>query len=383
MPAGWNQTSGTVREGPIDEDTFWMLFNYVFSDSSAKRTTYKFGLLKSILDNLFNSEGKDYSLFISYENLFGKFAENYWNLVTKYHLRQMIPDGKSEYSKIEQIFMGLIEEEPSFTDIPFTSIPEHKRKSIIKQVSSDCRKNVIGALHRDFQDCLYAFDLKGEGIYLNGHAFNFMLKYKVEIEKLNYYSWAKFLEKINDESVVVKLLEKLELATPQRDDLFAMMDQVPEEIFGEINSDTEENLPNNARTRIINTDLEVGEEFYFEVNPKTTDETEKSFLPKVAGKKCYIPFLLGTNDSIKYEAESSDSEFEAMAQAFLSSSKCRVMIGKNILKNIETAYFEGKGGQNYSIPVFDYGESYCLEIPFVILYGNNMLNLERIVIIQE
>ena len=42
MPAGWNQTSGTVREGPIDEDTFWMLFNYVFSDSSAKRTTYKF-----------------------------------------------------------------------------------------------------------------------------------------------------------------------------------------------------------------------------------------------------------------------------------------------------------------------------------------------------
>jgi 5-methylcytosine-specific restriction endonuclease McrA len=74
-------------------------------------------------------------------------------------------------------------------------------------------------LHRDFQECLYAFDLKGEGLYLNGYAFNFMLKYKVEIEKLNYYSWAKFLEKINDESVVVKLLDKLELATPQRDDL--------------------------------------------------------------------------------------------------------------------------------------------------------------------
>jgi len=45
MPAGWNQTSGTFREGPISEDTFWMLFNYVFSDSSAKRTTYKFGLI--------------------------------------------------------------------------------------------------------------------------------------------------------------------------------------------------------------------------------------------------------------------------------------------------------------------------------------------------
>ena len=197
MPAGWYQTSGTFREGPIDEDTFWMLFNYVFSDSSAKRITYKFGLIKSILDNLFNSEGEDYSLFISCENLFGKFAENYWNLVTKYHLKQMLPDGKSEYSKIEQIFMALIQEEASFSDIPFTSIPEFKRKSIIKQVSSDCRKNVIGALHRDFQYCLYAFDLKGDGIYLNAYAFNFMLKYKVEIENL----------------------DKLELATPQRDDL--------------------------------------------------------------------------------------------------------------------------------------------------------------------
>ena len=110
MPAGWNQTSGSFQEGSISEDTFWMLFNYVFSDSSAKRTTYKFGLIKSILDNLFNSEEEDYSLFISYENLFGKFAENYWNLVTKYQLKQMLPDGKSEYSKIEQIFKALIQE---------------------------------------------------------------------------------------------------------------------------------------------------------------------------------------------------------------------------------------------------------------------------------
>lgn len=219
MSAGWNQTSGTFREGPIDENTFWMLFNYVFSDSSAKRTTYKFGLLKSILDNLFNSEGEDYHLFISYENLFGKFAENYWNLITKYHLRQMWSDGRSDYSKIEQIFMALIEEESSFVDIPFTAIPDIKRKAIIKQVSADCRKNVIGALHRDFQECLYAFDLKGEGLYLNAYAFDFMLKNKVEIEKLNYYAWAKFLEKINDDSVVVRLLDKLELATPQRDDL--------------------------------------------------------------------------------------------------------------------------------------------------------------------
>lgn len=224
MSAGWSQTSGIFREGPISEDTFWMLFNYVFSNSSAKKTTYKFGLIKSILDNLFNCEGEDYSLFISYEQLFGKFAENYWNLVTKYHLRQIIPAGKTIYSKIEKIFMTLIEKEPSLANIQFSSVPETNRKSIIKQVSTECRNNVIGALHKDFQDCLYAFDLKGEGLFINPYAFNFMLKYKVEIEKLNYYVWAQFLEKVNDESVVVKLLDKLELATPQRDDLKSFRD---------------------------------------------------------------------------------------------------------------------------------------------------------------
>lgn len=80
---------------------------------------------------------------------------------------------------------------------------------------------------------------------------------------------------------------------------------------------------------------------------------------------------------------SEDAIWERLKTKIYDSSVTIVMIGKIILKNIETAYFEGKGGQNYSIPVFDYGESYCLEIPFVILYGNNMLNLERIVIIQQ
>ena len=45
------------------------------------------------------------------------------------------------------------------------------------------------------------------------------MKYKVEIEKLNYYSWAKFLEKANSDEQVVRLLEKLELSTPRRNDL--------------------------------------------------------------------------------------------------------------------------------------------------------------------
>ncbi len=171
--------------------------------------------------------------------------------------------------------------------------------------------------------------------------------------------------------------------------LFAMSDENPDEIFknfeGELNNFDDEslkNLPKSAKINPINTDLEVGAEFSFEIDPKTTDETEKSYLPKVSGKKCYIPFLIDNNNSdFSDEINSEDEESQAIIRALLSSAKCRVLIGKNIIPSIEIAYFEGTGGQNYSIPVFDYGDSYCLEIPFVIL-TTKMYNQNRIVVIR-
>ena len=54
---------------------------------------------------------------------------------------------------------------------------------------------------------------------LNYCIYDFLLKYKAEIEKLNYYSWARFLEQINDDRVLLRVIDKLELATPRRDDL--------------------------------------------------------------------------------------------------------------------------------------------------------------------
>ncbi len=218
--AGWDKSEGNILTQYLSEDELWSLFNYVFSESSKKRSTYKFGLIKSILDNLFNTSNKtDISLFISYQDLFTKFTENYWNLIVKYELRQMIVSTTSKYTKIEQIFNNAIQKEPNLKNIPFESISSRTKQDIINQVANDCRKNVIGALYEDLGSSIYAFNLSGEGIFLNAHAFNFMLKYKTDIEKLNYYTWAKFLEKINNEEKLIKVISKLELATPHRSDL--------------------------------------------------------------------------------------------------------------------------------------------------------------------
>ena len=164
--------------------------------------------------------------------------------------------------------------------------------------------------------------------------------------------------------------------------LFAMVDEDPEELFEDFDEEALTELPENVDVKPVNTDLEVGAEFTVFIDPHTTNDDEKLLLPKIAGNKCFIPFLLGDNKSISDSVKSKDSEDEAFTEAFLSSSKCRVLISKNVLPSIETAYFEGKGSQSYSILIFDYGDNYCLEIPFIILTQEGMYRTDRIVVLR-
>lgn len=232
--AGWNLKSGEISEYYVSEERYWSLFNFVFSDGSRKRNSYKFGFIKSLLDNLFNGDETDQGIFFSYEQLFAKFTENYWNLVVKYDLRQMRKDKRSEFSKIETILQSAVAMNAILVNLEFASIDVCRKNNIVKQVMAECKKCVVGALYEDFEGTLYSFDLKADGLYVAPLAYEFMLKYKMEIEKLNYYSWAKFLEKINSDNVLIRVIDKLELATPKRSDLSIYRDILRKE-FEECN----------------------------------------------------------------------------------------------------------------------------------------------------
>ena len=198
--SGWDLKSGSITEYNLSEDRIWSLFNFVFSDASRKRNTYKFGLIKSLLDNAFNGQRRPDGVYFTYEELFSRFAENYWNLVVKYDLRQMRRDGKSVYSKVETILKAAVEENQILTEFEFESIEDGKKSSIINKVTTECKKCVVGALYDDFDGVIYSFDLKDKGLILNYAIYDFMLKHKSELEKLNYYSWARFLEQVNDDN---------------------------------------------------------------------------------------------------------------------------------------------------------------------------------------
>ena len=108
-------------------------------------------------------------------------------------------------------------------------------------------------------------------------------------------------------------------------------------------------------------------------------------MPTIAGNKCFIPFLLGENESIadSVGTNTDNDSGEAFAEAIMSSAKCRILISKEVISFIETAYFEGKGNQNYSIPVFDYGDVNCLYIPFIVLSQKGMYRTDRLLVIRK
>lgn len=85
MPSGHDLKEGKYAERNVSEDELWSAFNYLFSNQSKNSTSYKYGFLKAIIDNLYNVNDK---LMLMFDQLFSKFVEAYWNLVLKYGIRQ-------------------------------------------------------------------------------------------------------------------------------------------------------------------------------------------------------------------------------------------------------------------------------------------------------
>lgn len=218
---GWDHKKNRqyeIKKYFVSEDELWSLFNFFFSPACKKTSTYKFGFMKSILDSLFSGELHDKGYELSYEVLFEHFAMNYWNLVTKYHLKQLSYNGASD-SNVENAINDVLKNNYALAELEFDSLNLEDKKTIIKKVRENCKKNVVGAIYENFEGILYGYDPRGKGIWLNPVAYEFLLKHKFEIEKLNYYEWARKIEQVNKELTPPGLLDNLEKATPERKNL--------------------------------------------------------------------------------------------------------------------------------------------------------------------
>ena len=205
--AGYNLKEGSYEKRHASDDELWSALSFVFSSKSVNDTSYKFGFLKAIIDNLYNV---DEELRLTFDQLFSKFGEIYWNLVLKHGLKQKKPTRDNRETSLERVLHYAVEAYQITEPIPYESLSSAMMIDISHRIKVKCKENVVGALFEDTKHLFYSFSKRGEWIQFNPEMYSFICKHKVLIEKLNYYEWAKFLEKVNEESVSTRLLNKID-----------------------------------------------------------------------------------------------------------------------------------------------------------------------------
>lgn len=212
--AGYDLKEATYIDKNLTDDELWSVFSSIFSNKAVHDTSYKYGFFKSILDSLYNA---DDNLVLTFDQLFYKFTEIYWNLVLKHHLKQKARTKDGRETALERILKESLQKQEIIADITFEALTDDLKVSICHKVKMKCKENVVGALFRDSGDILYSFSKKAEYIQLNSNVYAFMTKHKKILEKMNYFEWAKYLEKVNTETSTRNLLNNLDSITLRND----------------------------------------------------------------------------------------------------------------------------------------------------------------------
>ena len=210
MTQGWKLKEGTASYHHVSEDQLWSIIMKTLSSQSIKTTSYKFALLRAILENLYKTNGV---LEVSFGQLAESFAKLYWNLVIRNGYSQ------GHQAQIEKELKNFQLEFLIPSGVSFDSLQEIWQRELIKRIESKViTKYVVGALFSDTEGLVYGFSKKQRKLTITASCYEFLLKYQTNIFKLINYELAKFLQKKNPVLTQGILLEKIENIT-QRESL--------------------------------------------------------------------------------------------------------------------------------------------------------------------
>ena len=210
MAEGWKLKEGAAVYGTVSEDELWTVTMKALSTQTMKTTSYKYALLRAVLENLYKVNGE---LELSFGQLAESFAKLYWNLVIRNDYSQ------GHQAQIEKDLKDL---QVKFT-IPegasFDALQENHQLALIQRLENNIlKKYVVGALYADTDGLLYGFSKKDRKVILTPSSYEFLLKYQTAIFKLTNYELAKFLQKKNPDLTQGILLDEIENIT-QRESL--------------------------------------------------------------------------------------------------------------------------------------------------------------------
>ncbi|WP_347861976.1 HNH endonuclease domain-containing protein [Salimicrobium sp. PL1-032A] len=206
----WEISHGSMSDRSLLEEEIWYQFTWFFYKSK-KTQTYKFGLIKALVENLYNT---DQTLHLTFDQISYAFTKVYWNLVIRHGLKQ----GKQNSSVAGAIIEAQMKRNLP-VELSFDQLKSHDQLSIMEDTGPAMKRYVFGALYSDFSGILYGFDRRKRTEYFKFHpdSHEFLLKYQRLITDLVNYHLAKMIEQYNP---VTKdfLLEKVE-SVAQRESL--------------------------------------------------------------------------------------------------------------------------------------------------------------------
>lgn len=189
---GWKLIEGGIKKTHLSDKEIWRYFNVLFSTKSRNQSSYKFGFVRSLIDNLYNV---DQDLRLEYDKIYYTFCQVYWNLVVKYGLKQT--DRSHKQSAIERILKNFQAKYEIPKEIVFDQLHMDLQLEALSKVKTEGKKYVVGAVYGDTEGTFYEFSTKKEYLRFNPVVYRFMQQFQQVILKLNNYDWARFLQKNN------------------------------------------------------------------------------------------------------------------------------------------------------------------------------------------
>ncbi|MDR7071676.1 HNH endonuclease [Fictibacillus barbaricus] len=196
---------GEMKIDYLTDKEIWGHFNYIFSSKSKNSTTYKFVLIKSLLENLYNVNDK---LELSYDVIFSSFSKIYWNLVIHHNLNQINMTGKK--AEVQKVLLEIQKKYNIPNSLVFDKLTNELQINIVTKVKRKGKLNVMGAIFGDTNGTIYDFDNKREYIKMNPSIYSFMQRYQRVLTYMTNYHLALFLEKFNEQGDTTNLLMKVE-----------------------------------------------------------------------------------------------------------------------------------------------------------------------------
>lgn len=114
-----------------EEDALWSVFSGMFSGRAVHDTSYKYGFFKAVLDSIYNA---DDNLLLTFDQLFYKFTEIYWNLILKYRLRQKAATRNGRETALEKILRETAGQKAGIGDICFESLSADMKAEVCRFV---------------------------------------------------------------------------------------------------------------------------------------------------------------------------------------------------------------------------------------------------------